>query len=511
WLVTQQNPDGSWGNLDGSGNPVPWENYAAKTGLALVKLQERAYELAEDDGNIDGPFDDDYEYSDEVLLGWTYIFTSCTYSQPISVQDHTVLPGSGTIDDPDTRVNGYGVYFGPNQVNYSTGICLMALGASGTPNRLNDGGLDLDGDLSTDTFSEIAQDTVDWLAWAQSDDGPQEGGWGYSPCNDGNCWADQSNSGYSVLGLAYGEQFSCTVPNWVRQELEVWIDNMQLADGSSSYAGGGSGNLLRTSNLIFQMTFVGDAPSTPRFQSALAYIEDHWKDMNANPGWGYSMNPANYQAMYCLMKSLGYSNIELIDIDGDGDRDDAWLNQEPPATPAEDFSSVIVQQGIPWQDNYYTGDTVMGTLWALLTLEFVFPDITPPEGKCIESVNPHGNIIPGKNRGDNGKPKGINPDGFYQLLIEDNADPDPDIFVGCRGCAGQYPGILPFGPFKSGVVIKFTEAPGAIPSIKKIGSKTDQADSVEWHITLPSEPVVIAVDASGNKAFFPCFVPPPPK
>jgi hypothetical protein len=512
WLAGQQNEDGSWGQ---------WEwNRTAITGMVLVKLQERAGEL-----DFESPFDPDYEYSDEIIKGWKYVFTMTrTLKQALSLQDHTVLPGSGTIDNPDTNGNGYGVYFGPGQINYNTGICLMALAASGTPNRPNDGGLDLNGDGSFDTFGEIAQDTVDWMAFAQSDGGPQEGGWSYGPCDNGNCWADQSNSGYSVLGLAYGELFGCTVPDWVAAELNVWVSNIQRADGGSDYDGTwGSSNLLRTGNLIFQMKFCGDAPSTPRFQSALAYIEAHWRDANFDPGWGYSTNPANYQAMYCLMKGLGYSGIELIDTDGDGVRDDSWLKQEPSAAPPQDFSSVIVQQGPPWQDPYYTGDPIMGTAWALLTLEFVFPDIIPPVVECVEAVNPHGNNVPGGKA--NGKGQGVNPDGFYKLFAEDNRDPEPIILVlywdpEATDPDGNLGWWVPLGDkdnpdqlfvLLSGTVVKFTEAPGATPSYKKIGSTKGQAGAVAWHITLPSEPVVLAVDDSGNWAAFPCFVPPPPK
>ena len=139
-------------------------------------------------------------------------------------------------------------------------------------------------------------------------------------------------------------------------------------------------------------------------------------------------------------------------------------------------------------------------------LEVSFWDIMPPEITCIESVNPHGNNIPGKNRSENAKSKAQNPDGFYQLFAEDICDPEPEIYV-------SYIGANPylFGPFESGVVIKFTEAPGAAPSEKKIGSSNGQAGAVICHITLPSDPVVIAVDASGNMNRCLCLVPPPPK
>jgi hypothetical protein len=138
-------------------------------------------------------------------------------------------------------------------------------------------------------------------------------------------------------------------------------------------------------------------------------------------------------------------------------------------------------------------------------------DITPPEVWCVESVNPHGkNIPPAGSTTLPGSKGGRNEDGFYQLWAVDNCDEDPLIFVGYWDLDA---GIiwLEFGPFGSGVVVKFTEDPDATPECKKMGSSKGQAGAVAHHIILPGEPVVVAFDAAGNAAFFPCFVPPPPK
>jgi len=78
-------------------------------------------------------------------------------------------------------------------------------------------------------------------------------------------------------------------------------------------------------------------------------------------------------------------------------------------------------------------------------------------------------------------------------------------------CKRQYPGILTFGPFRSGIIVKITQAPGAVSSMKKIGSSKGQTGAVAAHITLPGDAIVYAVDSSGNIGKFPCFVPPLPK
>jgi hypothetical protein len=115
---------------------------------------------------------------------------------------------------------------------------------------------------------------------------------------------------------------------------------------------------------------------------------------------------------------------------------------------------------------------------------------------CKESVNPHGQNVPPAGSttlpGPNG---GQNEDGFYE--IGSDAGTPVRILTG---------GVF-FGPFPSGSVVKYTQAPGATPSSKTIGSENGQAGAVITHITGPDELVVVTVD--GQKTT--CFVPPPPK
>jgi hypothetical protein len=178
----------------------------------------------------------------------------------------------------------------------------------------------------------------------------------------------------------------------------VWIGNVQdpvngdSNDGGSWYRPKRSSwvNELKTGNLIFEMTFVGDDPDTSqRFEDALDYIERYWRHPSTDPGWGYARYPACYQAMYCLMKGLEYSSIDQIDTDGDGERDDDWFNQEPPASPAQDFATVLVAQQNPdgsWPGNCPWGDSVLCTTWALLTLEKVAPP--PPVIEVSVDIKP---------------------------------------------------------------------------------------------------------------------------
>ncbi len=126
------------------------------------------------------------------------------------------------------------------------------------------------------------------------------------------------------------------------------------------------------------------------------------------------------------------------------------------------------------------------------------PDVTAPLAACDEGTNPHGKNVP--------KATNQNPDGFYLLTATDNVDPNPLIWV-LDGGSGTV-----FGPYESGTTIKYTQAPGATPSEKKIGSSNGQAGAVTVHIKGTGDAFVFATDASGNVgATVACLVPPPPK
>jgi hypothetical protein len=78
---------------------------------------------------------------------------------------------------------------------------------------------------------------------------------------------------------------------------------------------------------------------------------------------------------------------------------------------------------------------------------------------CVESVNPHGQTIPPAGSTTLPGPSGgQNEDGFYRI--------GTDVTTAVNVVTGG----VTFGPFPSGSVIKYTQAPGATPSQKTIGS-----------------------------------------
>ena len=365
WLAGQQDANGYWEDV--------WSgNKGGTTGLAVLKLEDRAYELG-----YSSPFDLAYPYSQNVEDGLAYLFSEAN-SIPIAVQP---------AGDPDTDGDGIGVYVdsGNWERTYETGIAMMAIAASRTPNRIvNSPGSPVDGW----TYKQVLQDMVDYFAYGQNDAGNERGGWSYTH-NDAT-WSDNSNSGYAVLGLAYAEAavygFNCTIPAFVKSELNIWIDYIQNdVDGDAD--DGGSGyedpcnwvNVLKTGNLIFEMTFFGDSSGVQRVQDALDYLGRTWNDLSQDPGWG---NPAfggapHYQAMYCIMKGLEYAGIDKVPANTD------WYAE---------FANAIVNTqnaGGSWPQDFW-GGTELATAWALLTLEKTAPpasNVKWEQPPCLDDPN----------------------------------------------------------------------------------------------------------------------------
>jgi hypothetical protein len=353
WLVLQQNLDtGCWGDWD----------QVARTGFAVVKLEDLAFELG-----YSSPFDAGYAYHTNVEKGLNCIFANA----------YTIAISGQPAGDPDSEGDGQAIYFGSYWTRtYETGIAVMAIAASRAPSRV----VAVSGSpVNGWTYKKVLQNAVDYLAFGQTDAAPGRGGWDYRENTPWNR-SDNSNTGYAVLGLRYAEAplygFASTIPAFVKTELNIWIDYIQndvdgdADDGGSGYSDpSGWVNLLKTGNLLFEMAFVGDTTTTARVQDAIAYIERHWNDANQDPGW--QGPPPHYQAAYCMMKGFESLGINTITVGGN-----------PVDWFAEMSTAIVANQSDdgswPWD---LWGDQMLATEWALLTLEKVTPPPPTVEGR----------------------------------------------------------------------------------------------------------------------------------
>ncbi len=354
WLVAQQSlADGSW------------EGSVARTGFAVVKLEDRAFELG-----YDSPFADDYPYKDNVINGLDYIFSRAAN------------------DD-------CGIHF-INRDTYDTGIAMMAIAAGKDMTRVVPAVVPVIGGM---TYGQVLEANISYFANAQRTSPTYEGGFGYGCGDPLSHSADNSNSGYAVLGMQFAETTGITIPGAIKTQLDIWIDLIQCDDGASEYYptfGCYWPNCLKTGNLLSELAFIGELKDSARAQLALSYIGGKWYGENVETGWGYDPTPvgsiAQYQATYTLMKGLESMGIVNDEIPGVSD----WF---------QDFADVIVaQQDVTgyWASSpayvlpggaYGTmSGTVLSTVWALLTLERVAPpspyvsfDIKP--GSCPNPIN----------------------------------------------------------------------------------------------------------------------------
>jgi hypothetical protein len=208
WLYLTQWDDGSWNGQIG------W------TGFAVLAFENQGY-LANHDPDVD-------IYAEYIQHGLDFLFRGAI-SQAIGPQP---------AGDPDILPNGLGIYFGWQSPMYETGIALMTIAGTGTPGAIVDPiGSIVDGW----TYAEVAQDVIDFLAWAQNEDTGtnNRGGWRY--------WANYEDSDNSVsqwpaIGLEAVENIfggAVTVPGWVKSELAHWAAYIQNDLGAADNGGSG--------------------------------------------------------------------------------------------------------------------------------------------------------------------------------------------------------------------------------------------------------------------------------
>ena len=122
-------------------------------------------------------------------------------------------------------------------------------------------------------------------------------------------------------------------------------------------------------------------------------------------------------------------------------------------------------------------------------------DITAPSARCVQGVNPAGQIPPAGNNPKSGQ----NPDGFYQLLASDNVG-----VASVTVCDGG--SSFCSGPFAPGDYVKITQAQGATPSDNRPGPGV-----LASHLILNGDAKLTVTDTSGLETVVSCLVPPPPK
>jgi hypothetical protein len=338
---TDGTPYGYW--------PYNWNSVAA-TGAST-----EAFEI---NGSLPGGDPDEDPYVETVQRGLNYLLSELFW-EPVG-QDATNCP----FGNPDGNGNGFGLA-SYGHVVYESGIALMALASSRCPDCTAATGIP---EVAGRSYLDVAQDMVDWFAFCQTDPirGVYRGGWRYQ-CNPGD--SDNSVTQWPVIGMESAEvnfgPYGLTVPQFVKDELNLWIDYVQN-DVDGDWADGGSGythpwdwvNVAKTGGLLAEMKFVGDTTASTRVQDAVDYIHRNW----TSDGEHF---PRSYYAFYSVMKGfrlLGIQTINPINHPSGFD----WYTD-----PSWGYAQHIVDQQNPdgaWHGGYWS-DHPLQSAWAILTLK----------------------------------------------------------------------------------------------------------------------------------------------
>lgn len=393
--------------------------------------------------------------------------------------------------NPDTNGNGYGLASFGN-IMYEGGISLMALASSRCPDCVAATG---PSDVSGRFYSDIVQDMVDGFAYCQTDQGVYRGGWRYS-CNSWD--SDNSVAQWPVIGMESAEvnfgSSGLVVPQFVKDELTLWIDYIQNdvdsdeADGGSGYTDpGGWVNIAKTGGLLAEMKFYGDTTASTRVQDAVDFIDRNW-----DSEWEHF--PANnFYAFYSVMKGFRLLGIETISPLNDPSGLD-WYGD-----PTRGYAQYIVvgqQTDGAWNGGYWSSHPLMSA-WAILTLKktVVQPGPVADAGPDVPSHPPLIEITFDGTGSYHRDPE----HSIIQYIWDfgDGSPPAQGAIVAHAFPAVYNPdGTIDWDATRRDYTVTLTVIDDSDPALS-------DSDTAVVHITMPPWPPV--ADANGPYTIFPCW------
>jgi uncharacterized repeat protein (TIGR01451 family) len=313
-------------------------------------------------------------YVEDVQRGWNALFT-------FSHLD-ALTPQPAGDPDGDADGAGIGMYDAYGSAIYESGLAMMALASTGSPDRVAHTGPPIY--ARGQTYGSIAQDMADWFAWGQNDpaSGTARGGWRYQP-NSGD--SDNSNTQFPVLGLLAAEDnWGMTVPAWVKDELrDYWLAYTQNSNGGFGYMAPDDWvNVGKTGACIMSLAWTGVPVTDSRITSAAQFIASNWHNA---PDGNWNGNVGEMYAMYAVKKGS-----QIAGIDSYGSH--FWDHE---------YSSHLV--GVQNPDGSFDDSGNFGnwqplaTSWALMILS---PGLYEPLPVAIISPIPYGATEPEWNEGE---------------------------------------------------------------------------------------------------------------
>ena len=315
--ITSGTYDGAWEYRRTYNSGPSYDGYLAATASAALAFIEEGYTPG--DGSI---------YDTHVTKAVNYIFDKAkvdpyynNYGRETAgytryAEDYN---NDGVVNSLDVGRNNQAIYFDPYNSKrdiYTNGLVvpvIYALGqALGKDTVVGTGSATVSGM----TYKEVLRDVVDWYSYGQVEPGvvyggyAQRGGWRYTPNYNSS---DNSTAQWGALALLYGEEWGLNAPDYVKNELTLWVNLIQNDNTPSDWRDGGSGysnpdqyvNDAKTGGLLLQLAAIGADVNDPRVQAALGFLDGRWNDPAhySHDEWFHG-NLDNPYAMWAIYKGL---------------------------------------------------------------------------------------------------------------------------------------------------------------------------------------------------------------
>jgi hypothetical protein len=380
WLYKDQWSDGRWHQNAAY--------YATSTALSLLAFENRGHLVTND------PDEDIYVYT--LQSGFAALCTFLEFSNDITTQPagDPDTHGTQTTAFPDGRMVSL-PYSGRS--NYEHGIVMLAFAGAGTYKKGSDPydaitnpGLNYMGTINLPEggtidlcFYDILAGMVDYVAWAQTEDGGR-GSWRYSGNNSGG---DQSVSQWPAIGCEAAENWGLLAAGFVKEELlNYWLVDSYGGGGQWGYDGNdGNYNVTHAGAAICQLSWCGVPKTDPRIVDTLSWLDANW---DGNWGW-YPWNLhmqggfySNFYGMYAVAKGCRIARDSMgnvSEINSIGSRD--WYSI---------YSSYIMSEQYAdshwdWTMGYYH-DPNLNTPICILILE---PTISSQRPQAVITASPN--------------------------------------------------------------------------------------------------------------------------
>ena len=286
--------------------------------------------------------------------------------------------------NPDGNGNGIGIRScsdGCGDDNYSTGMYMDAIVASGTPNATAPTG---PANVIGRTYKDIVQDMVDFYAWGQNDDpnsnyAASNGGWYYTE----NAYdTDNSVSQWAAIGLLAARSwtsYGMVIPSWVETNNVNSVTYTQYTPTGQfyyrrlTYGLAPWGPWAPTASGMVQMVMDGIDRSSPTWQLTESYIRNNF----CNSGGYSNAIRSYYYALFSFTKSMLLYPGGALQYLGEGpspapiDWYAAQTSTYGGTDPCDGVARVLVNNQLSggyWNDSGSGYHGAFSTAWAIIML-----------------------------------------------------------------------------------------------------------------------------------------------